>query len=212
MYITIPPMSAACCARSSGAARSPLPAPASGMKRRSAPGVTKSCRRSKKSASAGQTVIWIDEAGFYQLPGRVRTYAPRGQTPLLRLPLTRDHLAVICALTAEGRLLQRGEGGALTGGGVGGLFAHFMRPGTAEGRLLQRVQERPFTAEDIVAFLAHVLRQVPGAVLVIWDGAPIHRAKVVKEFLKSQEGQRLWLERLPGYAPELNPVEGIWNY
>src|SRR4051794_35539372 len=100
-------------------------------------------------------MIWIDEAGFYQLPGRVRTYAPRGQTPLLRLPLTRDHLAVICALTAEGRLLQR-------------------------------VQERPFTAEDIVAFLAHVLRQVPGAVLVIWDGAPIHRAKVVKEFLKSQ--------------------------
>jgi transposase len=34
---------------------------------------------------------------------------------------------------------------------------------------------------------------------------------VVAEFLRT-EGQRIWLERLPSYAPELNAVEGIWHY
>ncbi len=33
-----------------------------------------------------------DEAGFYLLPMAVRTWAPRGQTPILRVKLTRDHL------------------------------------------------------------------------------------------------------------------------
>jgi len=64
-------------------------------------------RRSKKAAQQGQTIIWIDEAAFYLLPGVVRTYAPRGQTPELRVPLTQDHLAVISGLTQDGRLLLR---------------------------------------------------------------------------------------------------------
>jgi transposase len=47
---------------------------------------------------------------------------------------------------------------------------------------------------------------------VIWDSSPIHRGLPVKEFLRKGAAQRLHLERLPGYAPELNPDEGIWNY
>src|SRR5581483_9188041 len=46
---------------------------------------------------------------------------------------------------------------------------------------------------------------------VIWDGAPIHRAQVVKDFLAHGGAARIWLEQLPAYAPELNPDEGIWN-
>jgi transposase len=46
---------------------------------------------------------------------------------------------------------------------------------------------------------------------VIWDGAPIHRAQVVKHFLAQGGAARIWLEQLPAYAPELNPDEGIWN-
>jgi transposase len=48
--------------------------------------------------------------------------------------------------------------------------------------------------------------------LVIWDGSPIHRSKLVKEFLKSGAASRLQLEQLPSYAPELNPEEGIWKH
>ena len=48
--------------------------------------------------------------------------------------------------------------------------------------------------------------------LLIWDGSPIHRGRAVKEFLSAGAANRLHLERLPGYAPDLNPDEGIWNY
>ena len=63
---------------------------------------------------------------------------------------------------------------------------------------------------DVVAFLEHLLREVPGRLVIIWDGAPIHRSQVIKEFLANGAAQRLHLERLPAYAPELNPGEGLW--
>lgn len=76
------------------------------------------------------------------------------------------------------------------------------------------VQERAFRGVDIVRFLKHVLLCLEGKVLIIWDGAPIHRDKAVKLFLAQAGGGagRLYLEELPGYAPDLNPVEGVWNY
>jgi transposase len=47
---------------------------------------------------------------------------------------------------------------------------------------------------------------------VIWDGSPIHRGQPVKDFLRAGAAKRLHLERLPGYAPELNSDEGLGNY
>jgi transposase len=47
--------------------------------------------------------------------------------------------------------------------------------------------------------------------IIIWDGAPIHRSHRIQEFLAHGAAQRLHLERLPGYAPELNPGEGLWQ-
>ena len=48
--------------------------------------------------------------------------------------------------------------------------------------------------------------------MVIWDGSPIHQGQPIKDFLTRGAAKRLHLERLPGYAPDLNPEEGIWNY
>jgi len=50
-----------------------------------------------------------------------------------------------------------------------------------------------------------------GQAVGVWDGLPAHRARLVSEFIRAQRG-RLAIERLPGYAPELNPVEYIWGY
>src|SRR5262249_25269480 len=50
-----------------------------------------------------------------------------------------------------------------------------------------------------------------GKVLVIWDGSPIHQGQPLKDFLTTGAAKRLHLERLPGYAPDLNPDEGIGN-
>ena len=61
----------------------------------------------KKAAEQQQTIGWVDESGFYLLPGRVRTDAPRGQPPILSVPLMRDHLSTISALTEHGRLFLR---------------------------------------------------------------------------------------------------------
>jgi transposase len=65
-------------------------------------------------------------------------------------------------------------------------------------------------SSDVVAFWAPLRREVPGRLVLIWDGAPMPRRHVIKAFLADGAAPRLHLERLPAYAPELNPDEGLW--
>ena len=65
----------------------------------------------------------------------------------------------------------------------------------------------------VTEFLRHLRRVVPGKVLVVWDGAPIHRSKVVKAFLQAEAAGRQELAPLPGYAPDLKPLDcGVWHW
>ena len=100
----------------------------------------------KRALNEGRTIAFADQSGFYLLPMVVRTYAPVGETPILKENLTRDHLSAMSAITLEGKLYMI-------------------------------EQERAFKGEDVVRFLKHLMRQIPGKLLVIWDGSPIHRAK-----------------------------------
>ncbi len=138
-------------------------------------------RPGKKASAEGRTIVWVDHSGFYLLPMAVRTWAPCGQTPVLRVPLTHDHLAAISGITADGRLFMQ-------------------------------IQEDAYHSPDVVRFLRVLLRKIAGKLLVIWDGAPIHHGQPIKDFLRRGGARRVHLEQLPGYAPELNPDEGIWNY
>ncbi|WP_244422510.1 hypothetical protein [Ktedonobacter racemifer] len=54
-----------------------------------------------------RTILFVDEAGFALLPMAVLTYSPCGQTPILPVPLTHDHLSVIGALSTDGRLFMQ---------------------------------------------------------------------------------------------------------
>jgi transposase len=81
-----------------------------------------------------------------------------------------------------------------------------------EGKLLMMEQERSFKSQDVVRFLRHLLGQNPGKLLLIWDGSPIHRSRAVKDFLASGAFSRMKMEQLSGYAPDLNPEEGIWKH
>ena len=67
----------------------------------------------------------VDEAGFYLLPMSVRTYAPWGQTPLLRVPLTRDHLSAISGLTPDGKLYMMVQDTAFDGPAIVRFLRHF---------------------------------------------------------------------------------------
>lgn len=128
-----------------------------------------------------RTLVCVDESGFYLLPGVVRTYAPKGQTPVLRAQLTRDHLSV-----------------------MGGM--------TPLGKVFTLVRQESLNGLHSIEFLKHLLRVVGRRLLVIWDGSPIHRRIAVKEFVSGTGGQ-VWLEALPGYAPDLSPWdEGGWHY
>ena len=66
-------------------------------------------------------------------------------------------------------------------------------------------------SDDVVALSAHLLREVPGQMVILWDGSPIHRSHTIQAFLANGALPRLHLERLPAYAPELNPDEGVWQ-
>jgi transposase len=61
-------------------------------------------RLQTQAARERRTLIFVDESGFYLLPGRVKTYAPEGNTPILRVRHTRDHLSVMGGVTAAGRI------------------------------------------------------------------------------------------------------------
>lgn len=79
------------------------------------------------------------------------------------------------------------------------------------GRLYLAGQDQSFTSEDIVWFLNKLCgRYRKRDMLIIWDGAAIHRSEVVKAFLKNRPA-RIHLERLPAYSPQLNPVELVWS-
>ncbi len=74
-----------------------------------------------------------------------------------------------------------------------------------------RMYPSTIRSPQVVDFLRRLLRQIPGNLLVIWDGLRQHRSRMVRDFVAEQDG-RLALEYLPAYAPELNPVEYIWGY
>lgn len=59
-------------------------------------------------------IVFVDEAGFYLLPALVRTYAPRGQTPILKAWLSYDHLSVMSGITMTGQLYSLIRDRALT--------------------------------------------------------------------------------------------------
>ncbi len=83
---------------------------------------------------------------------------------------------------------------------------------TTTGKLVTQARESAFNGEAIVGFLKHLLRQIPGEVVLVWDGARIHHCAEVRAFLKAGAAKRLRLIRLPAYAPELNPDEGVWRW
>jgi len=141
---------------------------------------------SKKSAGQHGTLIFMDESGFSEGSVIRRTWAPRGQTPVLR-PRCRNWRW----MSAMGALAYSLDG--------------------RRSRVLLLFQPGSVRADAILRFLRHLRRHVRGRVVLLWDSVQPHRAAVVRDWIDRNHG---WLsvERLPAYAPEINPVEGMWNW
>lgn len=62
-----------------------------------------------------------------------------------------------------------------------------------------------------MTYLKELLESTSRKILLIWDNASWHKSAETIAFLRSEEGKRLWVARLPPYSPELNPDELVWG-
>jgi len=65
------------------------------------------------------------------------------------------------------------------------------------------------TGKEVIGFLRQILNLVSGPIVLVWDRHPIHKRKMVQEFLATHK--RLHMFYFPVAAPELNPAEFIWT-
>ncbi len=130
--------------------------------------------------------MFADESGFQLTPTRRRTFAPRGETPIHTAYQRHDRISAISALTLSP---QRHKAN---------LFFELLP------------DDENVTGTHVVAFLRQLRRHIPGPIILVWDRAQPHRAKVVHEYVAQHP--QLHIESLPAYAPELNPDEGVWSY
>ncbi len=113
------------------------------------------------------------------------TWAPKGQTPVLR------HRFCWTRLSMSGALAYR--------------------PDKSEASLVFQINEGAYNTDSLIEFLTDVHDHF-GAdkITLIWDGLPSHRSKKMKAWIATH---RSWLrvEQLPGYAYDLNPIEQVWG-
>jgi len=80
-----------------------------------------------------------------------------------------------------------------------------------EAALVFQIKDGTYNTESLIEFLEEFHTHFEGEkVTLIWDGLSAHKSKAMLDWIAEQ---RSWLvvERLPGYAPELNPVELVWG-
>jgi transposase len=77
---------------------------------------------------------------------------------------------------------------------------------TNQGHLNFQIFEGSFNVKVFLGFLKRLVRQVRRKIILIVDGHPVHRAKLVQAW-RAQHQHELELVYLPGYSPELNPDE-----
>lgn len=82
---------------------------------------------------------------------------------------------------------------------------------TARGGFWYEIYTERLNASRFVALLTHFMRGRKRPVFLVLDGHPAHSATLVAQYVQRLAG-RLELHFLPGYAPELNPDEFVWNH
>ena len=129
-------------------------------------------------------LVFLDESGFLLIPTVRRTWAPRGQTPIVRHRYRRDKISAISAVTLSPTRRRCG------------LYAHFHYDN--------------ITHVETAVFLRLLLQHLRGHLIVLMDNGSIHRGEDVQALLARHP--RLHLEWFPSYAPEINPDELVCSY
>jgi transposase len=138
----------------------------------------------KEASRLGAHLVFVDESGFLPIPNVRRTWAARGQTPLLRHRQRRDRISVISGITVSPRRRRYG--------------LYFL------------LSPQNIRHPEACRFLRDLLRHLRGSVIVVWSDGTTHSGEAIRALHALDP--RLHLYRFPGYAPELDPDEGIWRH
>src|SRR2546427_7954715 len=117
------------------------------------------------------------------IPTRRRTWNPRGRTPIVRCNYKHDRISAIAALTVAAKRARLG--------------------------LYFQLRQNNFKTVHVARFLRVLLAHLRGPIVLLWDSGNIHRGPAIRAV--RDVFPRLLFEPFPGYAPELNPVEQVWN-
>ena len=146
----------------------------------------------KLAVERGAWLCFEDEAGHTLRPPKARTWAPRGQTPVI--PVSGK---------GSGRI------------SVAGLFC--VHP-SERTHLLYRIkihrkrkgERNSFAETDYAALLDAAHQHLKADLVVIWDNLNTHISAAMRQLIAARD----WLHviQLPAYAPDLNPTESVWSH
>jgi transposase len=138
----------------------------------------------KRACAESAWLVFFDESAVSLIPPVRHTWSPRGRTPILRHRFGWKKASMAAALG--------------------------YRPDGTGARLCFHLQQPSYNTDALIQVLEQLAGFYAGQrVVLIWDGLSAHWSIRMRAWLDSQ---RDWLrvERLPAYAPELNPVEYLW--
>ncbi len=141
----------------------------------------------KQAKKQGRVLFYVDEASFFLTPTLWRTYAKKGQHPIIHTyDKSFKHIFACSGISPQGDFFYT-------------------------------INKQAYRGENIIEFIEQLLQQIPQTITIIWDGSPrdgasIHNCNMLKQYLETLPQGRLHLERLPSYSPALNADEQVWNY
>ena len=128
----------------------------------------------------------MDEVGFSDRPHVRRTWARKGKTPIIQTAGGWKNRTLIGTVVTDPR-------------------------GRTQPKLYAMIRKQGVKAPDVIRYVKslryHFRRK---KLILLWDGLTAHTAKITQDFIKTQSAW-LTVERMPTYAPELNPPEHVWS-
>jgi transposase len=144
----------------------------------------------KNACDRGGAVAFLDESGFAFRPLALRTWAPRGKTPILvNSEKDRRTLSAISAIVWRPKARRPRR-----------RFALYFN-----------LHDGPIKTKQVIDFLQHLLRHVRVPIQLAWDRLGAHRSAETCRFLERRR-RRITTHFFPPYAPDTNPDEYVWGH
>jgi transposase len=141
----------------------------------------------KKALCQQAHLVLIDESGLLMAPLVKRTWAPRGQRPILQQKgKHREKVSLAVALALSPRRVRL-------------------------KLLYSTLVNGYFNNENVVGFLEALMRDIPQRIVVLWDRGNMHKGDPIRAHV-ARFRPRMSLEMLPPWAPMLDPVEPIFSW